>query len=100
VRRAAFRHTDDMLKDVEDALLRHAGISEAVALTVPDGAGGKTVKAIVVPAPGARLSEAEVLAFAASQLSHAEKPQSVEFVTQLPGDVNPDETARPGDGST
>ena len=90
-----------MLKDVEDALLRHAGISEAVAVAVPDGTGGKSVKAIVVPASGARLSEAEVLAFAASQLADDEKPQSVEFVAQLPGDVNPtDETALPGDGNT
>jgi long-chain acyl-CoA synthetase len=90
-----------MLKDVEDALLRHAGISEAVVVIVLDGAGGKSVKAIVVPAPGARLSEAEVLAFAASQLGDGERPQSVEFVAQLPGDVSPPgETVPPGDGST
>lgn len=90
-----------MLKDVEDALLRHAGISEAVVVTVLDGTGGKRVKAIVVPAPGARLSEAEVLAFAASQLADGERPQSVEFVAQLPGDVSPTgETAPRGDGST
>jgi acyl-CoA synthetase (AMP-forming)/AMP-acid ligase II len=90
-----------MLKDVEDALLRHAGISEAVAVAVPDGTGGKSVKAIVVPAAGARLSEAEVLAFAASQLADDERPHSVEFVAQLPGDVSPtDGTALPGDGNT
>ena len=90
-----------MLKDVEDALLRHAGISEAVAIAIPDGAGGKTVKAIVVPAPGARLSKAEVLAFAASQLADSDKPQWVEFVTQLPGDVTlTDETTPPAGGST
>ena len=90
-----------MLKDVEDALLRHAGISEAVAVIVLDGAGGKSLKAIVVPAPGARLSEAEVLAFAASHLADGERPQSVEFVAQLPGDVSPPGgTAPPADGNT
>jgi acyl-CoA synthetase (AMP-forming)/AMP-acid ligase II len=90
-----------MLKDVEDALLRHAGISEAVAVAVPDGTGGKSVKAIVVPAAGARLSEAEVLAFAAAQLADEQRPRSIEFVAQLPGDVNPSGgTAPPGDGST
>jgi acyl-CoA synthetase (AMP-forming)/AMP-acid ligase II len=90
-----------MLKDVEDALLRHAGISEAVAVALPDGSGGKTVKAIVVPAPGARLSEAEVLAFAASQLAGDDRPRTIEFVTRLPGDVNPTGgTVPPGDGST
>ena len=90
-----------MLKDVEDALLRHAGISEAVAIAVPDSTGGKSVKAIVVPAPGARLSEAEVLAFAAAHLADGQRPCSVEFVAQLPGNVSPTGgTAPPGDGST
>lgn len=90
-----------MLKDVEDALLRHAGISEAVAVAVPDGDGGKSVKAIVVPAPGARLSEAEVLAFAAAHLAQDERPRSVDFVAQLPGDLSPPgEKAPPGDGNT
>lgn len=89
-----------MLKDVEDALLRHAGISEAVAVAVPDGSGGKCVRAIVVPAAGARLSVAEVLAFAASHLPDGERPQSVEFVAELPGDVSrPGGTAPPADGS-
>ena len=92
---------DRALLTVEEVLLRHAGIREAVVIVVPEDAGGKALKAIVVPAPGARLSEAEVLAFAASQLADDERPQSVEFVAQLPGDVSPpDETAPPEDGST
>ena len=73
------------LSVVEEVLLRHAGISEAAVIVVPDDAGGKTIKAIVVPAPGARLSEAEVLAFVASQLAPDQRPRSVEFVAQLPG---------------
>jgi long-chain acyl-CoA synthetase len=77
--------TGDML-DVEEVLLRHAGIIEAVVIAVPDDAGGKTIKAFVVPAPGARLSEAEVLAFVASQLASDQRPKAVEFVAQLPGD--------------
>jgi long-chain acyl-CoA synthetase len=87
--------------EVEEVLLRHAGISEVAVIVVPDDAGGKTVKAVVVPAPGARLSEAEVLAFAASQLADYQKPKSVEFVAELPGHLSPrGGTARPGDGST
>jgi acyl-coenzyme A synthetase/AMP-(fatty) acid ligase len=91
---------DDML-DVEKVLLRHAGISEAVVIAVPDDAGGKMIKAVVVPAPGARLSEAEVLAFAAAQLAPDLKPRSIEFVAELPGGLSPPgERAPPGDGST
>lgn len=85
----------------EEVLLRHAGISEAVVIVVPDDAGGKALKAVVVPAPGARLSEAEVLAFAASQLDDSQKPRSVEFVPQLPEDLSPrGGTALPEGGST
>lgn len=91
---------EDLL-DVESVLLRHAGISEAVVIAVPDDAGGKMIKAIVVPARGARLSEAEVLAFAAAQLAPDLKPRAVEFVAELPGGLSPPgATAPPGDGST
>jgi len=73
-------------RQIETVLLRHAGIGEAAVLVVADDAGGKTIKAIVVPAAGARLSEAEVLAFVASQLTPDQRPRSVEFVNQLPAD--------------
>ena len=87
--------------EVEEVLLRHAGIREAAVIVVPDEAGGKMLKAIVVPAPGARLSAAEVLAFAASQLADNQRPKSVEFVSELPGDLSPKGgTAPPAGGST
>ena len=92
---------DRALLTVEEVLLRHAGIREAVVIVVPEDAGGKALKAIVVPAPGARLSEAEVLAFAASQLADDEKPRSVEFVARLPEDLSPrGGTAPQAGGST
>jgi long-chain acyl-CoA synthetase len=68
--------------DLEGALLRHPGISRAAVVGVSDDHGGHSVMAVVVPAPGARLSEAEVIAFAASQLDAGKKPKSVEFVTE------------------
>ena len=88
-------------REIESVLLRHAGISEAGVVVVPDGGGGKTVKAVVVPAPGARLCEAEVLAFAASLLADQQKPKSVEFVERLPGELRRrGGTTPPGDGSS
>jgi acyl-CoA synthetase (AMP-forming)/AMP-acid ligase II len=75
-------------REVEDALLRHAGISRAVIVGVTDERFGPAVKAILVPAPGARLGEAEVMAFAGAQLAGYQKPKALEFAAELP-EVNP-----------
>jgi acyl-coenzyme A synthetase/AMP-(fatty) acid ligase len=75
-------------REIEDALLRHAGISRALVVGVSDQRVGPAVKAIVVPAPGARLGEAEVMAFAGAQLAGYKKPKALEFAAELPV-VNP-----------
>ncbi len=65
--------------EVEDRLLSHAEIKEAAVIGVPDEKWGETVKALVVLAPGSKLTEADVITHCRSKLAHFKCPTSVEF---------------------
>jgi long-chain acyl-CoA synthetase len=70
--------------EVENALMRHPGVAEVAVIGVPHERWGETVKAVVVLAPGADVTEAEVIAHARANLAHYKCPTSVEFVSELP----------------
>jgi acyl-CoA synthetase (AMP-forming)/AMP-acid ligase II len=94
---AGFVYAEDRVKDmiitggenvyspeVENVLNACPGVSEAVIIGVPDDRWGESVKAVVVPAPGAELSADEVIAFCRARLAHYQSPTSVDFVEVLP----------------
>jgi acyl-CoA synthetase (AMP-forming)/AMP-acid ligase II len=70
--------------EVESVLSACPGVSEGVIIGVPDERWGEAVKAVVVPAPGADLSAADVIAFCRARLAHYQCPTSVDFVEELP----------------
>jgi len=70
--------------EVENVLNACPGVSEGVIIGVPDERWGEAVKAIVVRAPGASLSAADVIAFCRTRLGHYQAPTSVDFVEELP----------------
>ena len=51
---------------------------------IPDDRWGESVKAVVVPAPGAELSAHDIIAFCRARLAHYQAPASVDFVEVLP----------------
>jgi acyl-CoA synthetase (AMP-forming)/AMP-acid ligase II len=65
--------------EVEDCLFSHAAVAEVAVIGVPDEKWGETVKALVVLAPGATATEAELLDHCRSRLAHFKCPTSVEF---------------------
>jgi long-chain acyl-CoA synthetase len=71
-------------REVEEVLYQHPQVLEAVALGVPDAYRGETVKAVIVPRDGARLSAPEIQAFCRERLAVYKVPKLVEFRDQLP----------------
>jgi fatty-acyl-CoA synthase len=69
--------------EVEDCLFSHPAVAEVAVIGVPDEKWGETVKALVVLAPGAEASEAELIAHSRDHLSHYKCPTSVEFRSEL-----------------
>ena len=69
---------------VEDAIYQHPAVSEVTVIGVPDAYRGETVKAFIVPKPGATLTHAELMAFLAEHLSPIEMPKQMELRDSLP----------------
>ncbi|MBX5464498.1 MAG: long-chain fatty acid--CoA ligase [Clostridia bacterium] len=71
-------------REVEDVLHEHPAVQEAVVVGVPDPYRGETVKAFIKLRPGARASEAEIVAFCRERLTPYKVPRLVEFREELP----------------
>jgi long-chain acyl-CoA synthetase len=71
-------------REVEEALIEHDGVREAVVFGVPDTVWGESVFACVVAAADASPTEAELIEFCRGQLASFKKPKRVEIVDELP----------------
>jgi bile acid-coenzyme A ligase len=70
--------------EVEAALSEHEGVDDVVVIGLADEEWGHRVHAIVQPARGASLTEAEMIAFAKERLASYKAPKSVEFIETMP----------------
>lgn len=73
--------------EVEEVLVSAPGVREAAVIGIPSDETGEAVKAFVVPAVGAVVDKAEVLAFAATRLAKFKCPVELEIVDHLPHSV-------------
>ncbi|MBU3992885.1 MAG: AMP-binding protein [Alphaproteobacteria bacterium] len=71
-------------REVEEALLTHAEISEVSVIGIDDPKWGEAVCAIVVTTAGSSLTEEAVVEHSRSQLASYKKPRKVVFVDSLP----------------
>lgn len=69
--------------EVEEVLDRHSDIKEVAVIGIPDPDWGEAIHAVIIPHT-ARLTDADIMAFADEHLADYKKPKSVEFVDKIP----------------
>jgi fatty-acyl-CoA synthase len=70
--------------EVEDAVFSHPAVAEVAVIGVPDEKWGELVTALVVLAPGASATEAELIAHCRAQIATYKAPKRVEFRDAIP----------------
>jgi acyl-CoA synthetase (AMP-forming)/AMP-acid ligase II len=70
--------------EIENVLLAHPGVRDAVVVGVPDERWGEAVHAFVTPLPAASLQEAELKSFCKERLAAYKCPKSIQIVAELP----------------
>ena len=71
-------------REVEEVLLTHPAVSMVAVVGVPDERHGEEIKACVVLAPGAALSEDELIGWCKERMASYKYPRLAEFVDALP----------------
>ena len=71
-------------RELEEVLLTHPAVSLAAVVGVPHSSHGEEVKAFVVRAPGAELTEAGLIDWCRQNMAAYKYPRLVEFRDSLP----------------
>ncbi len=71
-------------REVDEVLLEHPKILEAVSVGIADDLRGETLKAYVVLRPGEEMTKAEVIAWCRQKMANYKVPRLVEFRGELP----------------
>ncbi len=70
-------------EEVEQALIEHPGVSDALVVGLPDPRWGHRVTAVVAPAAGAQPTADELIRHVAARLADYKKPRGIVFVAEV-----------------
>jgi acyl-CoA synthetase (AMP-forming)/AMP-acid ligase II len=70
--------------EIDDALLAHPAVAEAVAFAIPHDKLGEEVGAAVVLVPGRELTEAELRSYLSERLASFKVPRTIVIVQEIP----------------
>jgi long-chain acyl-CoA synthetase len=70
-------------QEVEEILIRHPEVADVALVGVPDLMRGEVIEALIVPEPGTRPVERDVIRFCREYLSRYKCPRKVSLVTQI-----------------
>jgi len=71
-------------REIDEVLLAHPAVAEAVCFGVPHGTWGEEVEAAVVLREGAGASDAELLAYCKERLADFKRPKQIHVTTAIP----------------
>ncbi|TDD48768.1 long-chain-fatty-acid--CoA ligase [Saccharopolyspora elongata] len=71
-------------REVEEVLMSHEAVSLAAVVGVENDSHGEEIKAFVIPAEAAKITEEELIAWSKEQMASYKYPRQIEFVKALP----------------
>jgi acyl-CoA synthetase (AMP-forming)/AMP-acid ligase II len=71
-------------REIDEVLLGHPSIAEAVCFGVPHGTWGEEVEAAVVLREGESVSDADVVAFCKERLADYKRPKQIHITQAIP----------------
>ena len=74
--------------EIENTLFEHPSVFDVAVFGVPDEKWGEAIKAVVQLKQGKTATEQEIIQWCEEKMSKIKKPKSVDFMDELPRDIN------------